>query len=81
MASIGTASRQSGIAIETIRYYERSGVIAPPPRSASGHRVYGPAEIARLTMIRRCRDLGFPLADVRRLLDLAADHSTACDEV
>jgi len=80
MATIGMAARESGIAIETIRYYERTGVVAPPPRTDSGQRDYGPAEIARLTMIRRCRDLGFPLADVRALLTMAAEK-TACAEV
>lgn len=81
MSSIGAAARQSGVAIETIRYYERTGIVPPPPRSASGRRVYGAAEIGRLAMIRRCRDLGFPLADVRVLLDLAQDQSGTCAEV
>jgi len=81
MASIGEAARASGIAVETIRYYERAGVVPPPPRSASGRRVYGRVEIGRLAMIRRCRDLGFTLADVRVLLALAADHPAACAEV
>ena len=81
MASIGTASRISGIGIETIRYYERAGVMPPPPRTGSGRRVYGPSEIGRLRMIRRCRDLGFPLDDVRALLALADGDSAVCSEV
>lgn len=81
MASIGEAARASGIAVETIRYYERAGVAPPPPRSTSGRRVYGSEDIGRLAMIRRCRDLGFSLADIRILLALAADHPAACTEV
>jgi len=81
MSSIGTASRASGITVETIRYYERAGIVGPPPRSPSGRRIYGPAEIGRLRMIRRCRDLGFSLADVQFLMSLAADAPATCAEV
>jgi len=81
MSSIGEAAKASGIGIETIRYYEREGIVPPPLRTASGRRVYRQAEIGRLKMIRRCRDLGFPLAEVRILLDLATTAGTACEEV
>jgi len=81
MSSIGKAARVSGIGVETIRYYERAGIVPPPLRTASGRRVYGPAEIGRLKMIRRCRDLGFPLAEVRLLLSLAENGDAPCSEV
>lgn len=71
MAAIGEASRRSGVGIETIRYYERAGVVAKPGRTASGRRDYGDADIATLRLVRRCRDLGFPLADAVALLGLA----------
>lgn len=81
MASIGEAARQSGVAVETIRYYERANVVPPPPRTESGRRVYGRAEIARLRMIRRCRDMEFQLADARILLDLAEREGAPCGDV
>ena len=57
MVAIGEASRRSGVAIETIRYYEREGIIARAGRTDSGRRDYGDAEIAELLFIRRCRDM------------------------
>lgn len=59
MIAIGEASRRSGVSIETIRYYERAGIISKPCRTESGRRSYCEAEIAELRFIRRCRDLGF----------------------
>ena len=81
MPSIGEAARRSGIPVETIRYYERAGVVPGPPRSESGRRVYGPAGIARLCLIKRCRDLGFSLADARALLALSENSSAPCGDV
>ena len=65
MATIGEASRRSGINIETIRYYEREGVVPRPGRSASGRRVYTDDEVAVLAFVKRCRDMGFPLSACR----------------
>ena len=56
---IGELSRRSGVNIETIRYYERIKVLPLPPRTASGRRVYGPAQTRTLAFIRRSRELGF----------------------
>lgn len=81
MQSIGKAARRSGVLIETIRYYERAGVLPLPERTASGRRLYDDAAIARVRFVKRCRDLGFPLADIRSLLALAADDSGACEPV
>ena len=81
MHSIGEASKASGVTVETIRYYERTGVVPPPVRAASGRRLYDDAGITRLRFVRRCRDLGFPLDDVRTLLALADGESSACGEV
>lgn len=69
---IGELSRRSGVNIETIRYYERVKVLPPPPRSANGRRVYGPAETRTLAFIRRSRELGFTLDEIRTLLTLSA---------
>ena len=68
---IGQVAAKTGVNIETLRYYERVGLLANPPRTEGGHRVYGEQHIHRLTFIRRCRELGFSLGDVRMLLDLA----------
>jgi MerR family mercuric resistance operon transcriptional regulator len=79
--SIGAAARRAGVNIETIRYYEREGVVPKPARAANGRRVYGEAEIGRLAFVRRARELGFALGEIRTLARLAAGPETACDEV
>jgi DNA-binding transcriptional MerR regulator len=81
MPSIGEAARRSGVPVERIRYYERAGVVLGPLRSESGRRVYDLAGIARLSLIKRCRDLGFSLSDARTLLALSENNDAACDEV
>jgi MerR family mercuric resistance operon transcriptional regulator len=80
MASIGQAARLSGVGIETIRYYERAGVVPPAPRGPGGRRVYGPDAIARLRLVRSCRALGLPLATARALAMLAPTDPAACDQ-
>jgi MerR family mercuric resistance operon transcriptional regulator len=79
---IGELSRLSGVNIETIRYYERIKVLPSPPRTANGRRVYGPAETRTLAFIRRSRELGFTLDEIRTLLTLSAENGQdACAEV
>jgi MerR family mercuric resistance operon transcriptional regulator len=79
--SIGELAGRSGVNIETIRYYERIGLLAKPARTAGGYRVYRPSDTDRLAFVRRARDLGFSLDDVRRLLDLADRKSRSCRRV
>ena len=67
---IGQLSRVSGVNIETIRYYERVKMLAPPPRTASGRRVYRSTDLRVLVFIRRSRELGFSLDEIRALLRL-----------
>ena len=81
MHSIGSASAMSGVNIETIRYYEREGIVPRPARTPAGRRVYGDDEIARLRFVRRCRDLGFAIPDIRTLLDLSAGSDAPCADV
>jgi MerR family mercuric resistance operon transcriptional regulator len=81
MAMIGEASRLSGVNIETIRFYEREGIIAAPDRSSSGRRIYTADQIAILIFVKRCRDLGFPLSDVQIMLALRTAADDQCDEV
>jgi MerR family mercuric resistance operon transcriptional regulator len=68
--SIGELARLTGASIETIRYYERIGLMPRPPRTGGGRRAFGAESLAALTFIRRCRELGFSLDDVRALLAL-----------
>ena len=81
MFTIGKASEQSGVNIETIRYYERIGMVPKPGRSAGGRRLYSPDEIATLRFVRRCRDLGFPLSIIQTFLSLTEQEARTCGEV
>lgn len=74
---IGDLSRATGVDVETIRFYEKTGLLPAPGRSANGYRAYGPAHLERLAFVRHCRALDMPLADVRRLLDFAAEPGAA----
>ena len=78
---IGTLSRQTGCNIETIRYYELEGLMPHPPRTAGGHRVFGDEHLKRLTFIRRSRELGFTLEEVRGLLTTVDGGHATCAEV
>ena len=78
--TIGALSQRTGCNIETIRFYEKQGLIPAPPRTEGGHRVYGKEHLHRLGFIRRSRELGFTLDEVRALLRLADGHHT-CAEV
>lgn len=78
--AIGTLSKRTGCKIETIRYYERAGLIPHPLRSPGGYRLYGTAQLKRLTFIRRARALGFSIEEVRALLNLADHRRRPCTE-
>ncbi len=77
---IGELSRRTGCNIETVRYYERIGIIPAPPRRGR-YRSYGPEDVARLGFVRRARELGFTLDEVRALLGLAGGGEASCAEV
>src|SRR4029453_2542838 len=79
--SIGELSKRSGVNIETIRYYERIKMLPAPPRTASGRRIYGETDLRILAFIRRARELGFSLDEVRALLRLGAPNTATCAEV
>ena len=79
---IGELSKRTGCNIETIRYYERISLLPAPPRSAGRYRIYDYADVRRLAFIRRARELGFTLDQVRALLALSEnDRQGACTEV
>lgn len=78
--SIGAMSERTGVNIETIRYYERIGLIPAPPRSTGGHRLYQKEHLQRLSFMRRSRELGFSLDEIRTLLAMV-DGGYSCAEV
>ena len=79
--SIGALSKQTGCNVETIRYYEREGLWRLPARTAGGHRIYDDEHLKRLSFVRRARELGFTLGEVRGLLALVDQADFTCDEV
>lgn len=76
--TIGRLAKATGVNIETIRYYERAGLIAPPARTNSNYRAYAPADVTRLRFIKRTRDLGFSLEQVRALLGISGEREQHC---
>jgi MerR family mercuric resistance operon transcriptional regulator len=78
---IGELSRLSSVNIETIRYYERVKMLPPPLRTASGRRVYEVTDLRILVFIRRSRELGFSLDEIRALLRLGGPEKASCREV
>lgn len=78
---IGELSKASGVDVETIRYYEKKGLLAEPARSANGYRAYDAVYLERLAFIRHCRALDIPLADIRRLLAFVEQPTDDCGEI
>ena len=78
---IGELAKRSGVHIETIRYYERAKLLLPPPRTASGRRVYDLRDVRILVFVRRSRELGFSLDEIRALLRLGGPEKASCREV
>lgn len=79
--SIGAASKQTGCSVPTIRYYEEVGLLPAAPRTEGNQRHYGDAALRRLTFIRRCRDFGFTIEQVRELVGLVDEPTRDCVEV
>jgi DNA-binding transcriptional MerR regulator len=78
---IGELGLATATKVETVRYYEKIGLLPPPARTAANYRAYGPDHLARLSFIRRARDLGFTLEAVRELLTLSDDKAQSCEAV
>jgi len=79
--NIGELARVTGTKVETIRYYERIGLLPAPPRTAANYRAYSAAHVGRLSFTRRARDLGFSIEQIRALLDLSDQHDRPCEAV
>lgn len=80
--TIGKAAREAGVGVETIRFYERRGLIARPPTpSSGGFREYPAETVARLRFIRQAQGLGFSLAEIEELLSLRADPAADCSDM
>ena len=79
--TIGRLAELSGVNVDTVRYYERQGLIPQPPRSSAGYREYGEADLERLRFIRRSKELGFTLAEIAELLSLTADRESDMEGV
>lgn len=79
--SIGALAKATDTNVETIRYYERIGLLLEPERTSGNYRAYGHDELERLSFIRRARDLGFTIEQIRALLELANSRDSDCCEV
>lgn len=80
-STIARAAEAAGVGVETIRFYERRGLIAQPPKLVRGFRRYPAETVARVRFIRQAQELGFSLAEVQEFLDLEADPEAACGTV
>lgn len=79
--TIGQLARRAGVGIETVRFYERQGLLPKPPRTPSGYRQYSPDALGRLAFIGRAKALGFALREIAELLALDASREATCDDV
>ena len=78
---IGQVAAQAGVNVQTLRYYERRGLLAEPERTASGYRLYRGEAVELVRFIKRAQELGFSLGEIEQLLELRDDRVSSCDEV
>jgi len=79
--TIGEVAKQAQVGIETLRYYERTGLVASPPRSESNYRLYPQETVRRVQFIKRAQELGFSLKEIMELLALRATPETPCADI
>lgn len=79
--TISKVAQLSGVGVETVRFYERQGLIEQPPKPDNGFRSYPPETVRRIRFIRRAKDIGFSLREIHELLGLYFDEQTSCREV
>ena len=80
-ARIGQVAHATGLSIDTIRFYEKQGLLKLPPRTEGGFRSFGPRDIETLKFVCKAQELGFSLSEIREILILRADHVPACTHV
>jgi len=78
MLTIGQVARQARVRLDTLRYYERRGLLPPPPRTAAGYRQYAPETVRRVEFIKRAQGLGFTLEEIEHLLALRVTPGPGC---
>lgn len=78
---IGELAESTGVGVETVRYYEKLGLLPPPAREGNGYRSYSKTHLERLAFIRHCRALDMPLADVTRLLNFVEQPASDCGDI
>lgn len=79
--TISKVAREAGVNVQTLRYYERRGILEEPARTPAGYRQYDPETVTRIRFIKRAQDLGFTLDEVNELLELRVEHGAACGAV
>lgn len=79
--TIGQLAKAAGVNVETVRYYQRRGLMPVPPRHESAYRHYGQGDVARIRFIKRAQELGFSLKEISELLSLRVDPETTCVDV
>ncbi len=79
--TIGQVARETGVNVQTVRYYERRGLVPRPPRRASGYRLYSEETVRRISFIRHAKALGFSLDEIAELLSLRSEPGTPCSEI
>lgn len=79
--SVGKLARAAGVNVETVRYYERIGILPKPERRESGYRIYGEEDVHRLRFIKHAQQLGFSLKEIKELLELRVQPKSNCEEV
>ncbi len=81
LLTIGQLAKSAGVGVETVRFYERKGLLAEPNRRPSGYRQYDEEVVNRLRFIKRAKELGFTLAEIKELLSLRRNPTTTCADV
>ncbi len=79
--TLGKVAQRSGVGVETVRFYERSGLVPRPPRTPAGYRQYPDGTVNRMIFIRHAKELGFSLKEIKELLSLRVDRGRGCDRV
>lgn len=79
--SIGQVARRASVGVETVRFYERQGLLEKPPRTKSGYRQYPLEAVSRLGFIKKAKEVGFSLKEIKELLSLRLDTTATCEDV